>query len=88
MAKGDSITVYLTRYALSQGITKLTGKDMGDGLVANGQQFGCYYHTGDYSLTKEDAIKAAEAMRQKKIKSLKAQIAKLEKRVFDDVEVE
>lgn len=86
MARGDSVVIYLTKYALSQGISKLTAVDVGDGMMRTPNHF--FYSRSDYCFTREEAIAKADAMRKKRIISLKAQIAKLEKMVFDDVEAE
>ncbi|MEK0313730.1 hypothetical protein [Cohnella sp. 56] len=77
--------VWVVRYALSAGIKECEGEvsnTSNDMVVVNRNQF---YHgkNRDWFDNEADAIKAAEAMRQKKIESLRKQIAKLEKLSFE-----
>ncbi|GEM_PF-1719723 len=78
-------TIYLHKYALSSGkISEVEGEES-DGLFRpsqNSEYRYTFFHTPDYSLTLEDALKAAEDKRFKKIKSLLKQIEKLEKLRF------
>lgn len=78
---------YVTRYALSDGITarEIIRLDP-DGYASvlwpgglNGQ-YGAFKQ--DWAATPEAAIEQAEALRARKIASLKKQIAKLEKLTF------
>lgn len=78
--------VWITRYALSGGIIEEEVEACSvDGVWKRPppNQFG-YLHPGDYETTREDAVAKAEAKRDKKIVSLKKQIAKLEKMNFGD----
>lgn len=81
--------VYVTRYALSDGIRKcevLQTDD--DGYVSVKWPGACngsaLFPKSAYSHTKEDALACARAMRDKKIKSLEKQIAKLRKLYTED----
>lgn len=77
--------VWITKYALTTGIYEIEAE-----ITENGSAFDMhaslptfYNKEGkDWHRTKEDAIQKAEAMRQKKIVSLKKQIEKLEKLKF------
>jgi hypothetical protein len=78
--------IWISKYALSGGITEheCEGPDGAD-CVYPGAPFMNYigFKMGrDAHATKEDAVKAAEAARIKKVAALKKQIAKLEKTVF------
>lgn len=74
--------VWITKYALTTGIYEIEAE-----ITENGSAYDMhaslptfYCKEGkDWHRTKEDAIQRAEAMRQKKIASLKKQIEKLEK---------
>lgn len=77
-------TYWVTKYALTQGIFR---KD----LERVQEEYASSHTPGEHYFLKigvecfesqEDALIAAEAMRLKKIESLKKQIAKLEKIVF------
>lgn len=78
-------TVYITKYALSAGITKREGEISESGSF----QYRDPVHRGllwawhtDYRLAETEALEKAEDMRKKKIASLKKQIAKLEAMTF------
>lgn len=77
---------YLTKYALSNKgeIELVEGSDepSSGGYVHIGGKFGVYKVGRDVHTTSEDALKAVEAARLKKIASLRKQIAALEKMVF------
>jgi hypothetical protein len=76
-----TVLVFVTKYALSAGIEEVRAEVTDNGYAyRNGwrQQ----YSPGDWHRTRAGAVKAAEAMRAKKIASLKKQIAKLEKLTF------
>lgn len=78
--------VWITKYALTDGIIEMECVQFGDISVREvGNPFPTYYHGegGEWHRTKESAIKQAEAMRQKKIESLKKQIKKLEGTRFE-----
>jgi hypothetical protein len=74
--------VYLTKYALSVGIPIVTVVDGGYCIKTTGGYCGYFFAEKDCFLKKEDAIFEAQLMRDKKIASLKKQIAKLEELTF------
>ena len=73
--------IYLHKYSLSsRKIEEVEGKFKGN-LFRPSKSSGyehIYFHPTDYCLTREDAIKAANERRDKKIQSLQRQIKKLE----------
>lgn len=77
--------VFLTKYCLTDGIKEIEVDECvryaGMALLrdANHQT---YFHKRDYSLSIDEARNKAEAMRNKKIKSLEAQIEKIRKISF------
>jgi hypothetical protein len=73
--------VYITKYALTQGIITSDVVDVGDNIVYDNR--GTYYHKPDWHESMDEAIQRAEAMRQAKIKSLQKQIKKLEDMRFE-----
>lgn len=78
--------VWITKYALTDGIVEKECKDCGDGMVKEIENpFPIYYHGEgkDWHRTKESAIQKAEEMRKKKIESLKKKIKKLEEMKFE-----
>ena len=77
--------VWITKYALTQGIFKLHVTDIGDGMVRSADNaFEMYHEEGrDWHRTKESAIARAEEMRLKKITSLEKQIDKIKKLDFE-----
>ncbi len=74
------MSFYVTRYALTDGIKEV------DGSVSESGWLTCTYDhrwprsfpSIDFSEDRDDAVLRAEEMRDKKIKSLKKQIEKLE----------
>lgn len=84
--KQEKITVWVTKYALSSGITKETGEVCGDissDMIAYGANNAqCFAHGNDWHRTPEAAIAQAEKMRKAKIISLKKSIDKLERMTF------
>jgi len=78
MNPGD--TVYLTKYALSDGITERVFQkhaDSGRYAFVDGV-WGCVRPGKDLHATRDAAITAAKAMRDKKVASLRKQIERLE----------
>lgn len=75
---------WISKYALTKGVYEAEGKLCGDPDETK------YFHAGfifermhvNAHETREDAITAAEAMRKRKIASLRKQIARLEKLTF------
>jgi hypothetical protein len=80
--------VYVTKYALANGIQRREVRDCFDispDMVEDCEYTQCYYHGDDWHHTLPEAQAKAESMRQKKIASLRKQIAKLEKLTFEEV---
>ena len=78
--------VWITKYALTDGIIEAEGEPYGLERVSASWDNGCRcndFEQGEWFDTKERAIKKAEEMRQKKIESLKKQIEKLEEMRFE-----
>ena len=81
----EKITAWITRYALTDGITAHEG-DVCLGIDA--QMFVSsdrlvHAYCEDWHLTPEGALARAEKMRLAKIASLKRQIDKLERMIFE-----
>ena len=73
--------VWITKYALTDGIIEAEGEPYGLEWVSASWDNGCLcnnFEQGEWFDTRERAIQKAEEMRQKKIESLKNQIKKLE----------
>ena len=78
--------VWITKYALTDGIIEAEGEPYGLEWVSASWDNGCRcndFEQGEWFDTKERAIKKAEEMRQKKIASMKKQIKKLERMRFE-----
>ena len=78
--------VWITKYALTDGIIEAEGEPYGLEWVLASWDNGCRcndFEQGEWFDTKERAIQKAEEMRQKKIASLKKQIKKLEEMRFE-----
>lgn len=79
--KEENIIVYLTKYALTNGIMEIEGH-----ITASGSFYGKHISwtfkqhviKGNYYLNYEDAVTDANKKKIKKIQSLKKQIIKLE----------
>lgn len=70
--------VYITRNALTKGIIETEGEMFTGPRIDDIRTPLGFYCGGDWHRTKEDAIQRAEAMRDRRIQSLKEQIKKLE----------
>lgn len=79
-------TYYLTKYALTEGIKEVAcaRPPSGYGYLHPENNLMAYKAGRDIFESKADALKRAEAMRIKKIASLRKQIAKLEKLSFGE----
>lgn len=78
--------VWITKYALTDGIIEAEGEPYGLEWVSASWDNGCLcnnFEQGEWFDTRERAIQKAEEMRQKKIASLKKQIEKLERMRFE-----
>jgi hypothetical protein len=84
--KNEDITAWVTKYALTDGIQKVSGtvrhetsSDMLSYQARNGYHgWTALVHGKDWHRTPEAALARAEEMRKAKIASLKKSIAKLE----------
>ena len=75
--------VWITKYALSQGIFAVEGDPVGDGLFRPAGEWHHYHGEGkEWHRTLESAVARAEEMRKAKIASLAKQIRKLDKLTF------
>lgn len=75
--------VFITKYALTQGIFEIDAKDHGGGMISMvDAQYPTNYHKPDWHLTYEEALADARTRRNAKIASLEKQIAKLEELTF------
>jgi len=81
----DTITVWITKYALTMGIYKVQGEvdeKYPDMLIVSGKVRDIY-HNGHWHRTPEMAIAKAQKMRNAKIKSLRKMLDKLEAMTFE-----
>lgn len=75
--------MYVTKYALTSGIEERDDLRVDDSGYAHGKPgFEIFKIGRDVFYSRDDAVKAAESARAKKIKNLEAQIAKLGKMTF------
>lgn len=79
-------TAYITKYALTQGVFEREVEDCfsisPDMVVEVGARFKTAFHKGEWHRTKAGAVAKAEDMRQRKIASLEASLAKFKKLRF------
>lgn len=78
--------VWITKYALTDGIIEAEGEPYGLEWVSASWDNGCRcndFEQGEWFDTKERAIKKAEEMRQEKIEDLKNQIKELDEMRFE-----
>ena len=79
--------VWITKYALTQGIFEKEAEEcgIGQGMIRTKEQYPSYYHDEgkDWHRSKESAVKRAEEKKKKKISSLKKKLEKLEKMKFE-----
>jgi hypothetical protein len=86
LEKNKKYTVYVVKYALTQGIYKAQVVYSGiSEMVCTEDKYHMCYHgiNKDYSFTFEEAKKIAEKMKVKKIASLKKKLERLEKITFE-----
>ena len=86
--KNENITAWVTKYALTDGIQKVSGtvrhETSSDMLSYIGSRYDwreCV-HDNDWHRTPEAALARAEEMRKNKIASLKKSLAKMEATMF------
>lgn len=77
--------VYITKYALTQGIFEKEAEDRGDEVIKTVDEWPALFHGEgkEWHRTKESAVKRAEEMKIKKIQSLGKQIEKLKNLKFE-----
>ena len=86
--KNENITAWVTKYALTDGIQKVSGtvrhETSSDMLSYIGSRYDLRecVHDNDWHRTPEAALARAEEMRKNKIASLKKSIAMLEAMTF------
>jgi len=80
----DMTTVYVTKYALTEGPFKVDAEISHEGRMASWKYGYCQQHAHgkDFHLTQEDALADCERRRKAKIVSIEKQKAKLEKMTF------
>ena len=82
-----TMKVWITKYALTDGIIYTEGIEMLGGIWVTDEKVylgrNHFFVGNEYCKTKEQAIQKAEEMRQEKIASLKKQIEKLERMRFE-----
>jgi hypothetical protein len=83
---GKTITVFVTKYALTQGILRKRVEDCHDGMVSTvGDRYVAYFHGEgrEWHRTFDSASERAERMRTEKLASVAKQIAKLKALKFN-----
>lgn len=89
--KDETITAYITKYALTVGIMEREATvivSSGGTMIeveipaAIGFAYTHFFHGGDWHRTREAAVSKALEMRARKVKSLRKQLAKLEDMSF------
>ena len=81
-------TIYITKYALTEGILIKEAEIVGGSTnmaIVKGGIVPQYYHRTDWHYSHEAAARKAREMRAKKITALEKQIAKLKKLSFEPV---
>lgn len=79
-------TFFVTKYALTRGILEIKAIELDNGMIkCTVNSHTTYYHGEgrEWHRTKDEAVKKANEMREKKLASLKKQIVKLESLSFD-----
>ena len=82
----DIITVWVTKYALTQGIFTIRAKICKGKYASQADRTpGCGYFLApsEYALSQADAIKQASARRDKAIRAAAKKLAKLQTMVFE-----
>ena len=78
----SKFTAWITKLALTTGIYQTEVEDCFDTSTKKmvretKTRFGNYFHIGDWHRTREEAVKRAEEMREKKLLSLNKQIVRI-----------
>lgn len=84
MEKGKIIKVWISKHALTQGLFEESVREYDgfEGMVEVASGYPCYYHKGEWHRTQAEAIKKAEELKEKKIKSLTKSIQKIKNKKF------
>src|SRR5690242_10964382 len=84
MREVPKIKIWVTMYALTNGIQEYQAEMQEDGtvMVRDPGYLSTYFHKGQWHKTREAAVERAEEMRRKRIASLKQQIDRLERMEF------
>lgn len=82
----EKIKVWITKYALTKGIIEAEALDCGGSMIAvrTSTPWLNSYHRNDWHKSEQSAKRWACVMRDKRIASLKNQIAKLEAMTFEE----
>lgn len=75
--------VLITKYALTDGIQEIEVEECGSDMVRTPGSFTQYFHKGEWFVLRADAVADAEQRRQRKLKSLRKSITKMENLKFD-----
>lgn len=80
-------TVYVTKYALTQGIFPMEAEILQEGYARQlpRNAFGLFLTKSEYAMTKKEAIAQAEEKRIKKLKSLDKQAKKISALDFENM---
>jgi hypothetical protein len=78
---------FITRYALTKGIFEIEAKiaDHHKRIImqtVDAKGINCYYHAREWWESREEAVKQARKMRDRKVESLRKQIEKLKEMEF------
>jgi len=81
------MTAYITKYALTEGILELEVEESSNGYVRwpnpSIPTWSLYASKNQWRKTREEAVILANAMRDKKVATLKKQVARIEALTFD-----
>ena len=79
-----TIHVWITKYALTTGIIESDAEhclNVSEKMIQVGS--GTYYHGNDWHTSREAAVKRAEEMRNRKIRSIEKSLKQLRELTFD-----
>ena len=83
MMESDSMKIWISKYALTEGLIEKEGDDMGDSIMKVGSMQYLHGEGREWHRTRESAAARAEVMRKAKIVSVRKQLARLEAMRFD-----
>jgi hypothetical protein len=75
--RGDVITAYVTRYALTRGILEVRGRVEEHRYLGSLDEYSWIYPRSAWKPTLEEAIEQARIMAQKRIEKLEAELEEL-----------